>query len=116
MPDEDDDLFGEDENEAIEEFDRLSERLIQCVSEFAEEEDVPGAILSDLLLRFSLTMRMTGYVLSVAKPSGAGLKLDLDRFRREIEELMRTMKKDAEPLVARAKLELAASEHEEDET
>ena len=116
MPDEDDDLFGEDENEAIEEFDRLSERLIQCVSEFAEEEGVPDAILSDLLLRFSLTMRMTGYVLSVAKPSGTGLKLDLDRFRRDIEEFIRKMKKDADAFVARAKLELAASGHEDDET
>ena len=116
MPDKDNDLFGEDENEAIDEFDRLSELLIQRVSEFAEEEDVPDAVLSELLFRLSLTMRMTGYVLSVAKPSGAGLKLDLDRFRREIEELMRTTKKDADPFVARAKLELAATGQEEDET
>jgi len=41
--------------------------------------------------------------LSVAKPSGGGLKLDLDRYRRDAEELIREMKRDADQIVAQAK-------------
>lgn len=58
---------------------------------------MPDAVLSDLLFRPSLTMRMTGYVVSVAKPSGAGLKLDLDRFRRDVEERRRLTHSSREP-------------------
>jgi hypothetical protein len=78
MPDNDfDDLFGEDETEAADDFDRLSDILFQRIAEFAEDEDVTDEILPMMLLRLSLTVRMMTYVMSVAKPSGGGLKLDL---------------------------------------
>jgi hypothetical protein len=113
MPDMDDDSF---EDEAIDDFNRLSELLVEHITAFAEEEDVPDGILPALLLRLSLTMRMMTYMVSTAKPSGSGLKLDLDRYRREAEELIREMKKDADRLVAEAKETLAAAELEEDDT
>jgi hypothetical protein len=118
MPDnnDDDDLFGEDENEAAEDFDRLTDILFQRVAEFAEDEEVADEILSMLLLRLSLTTRMMTYVVSVAKPSGGGLKLDLDRYRRDAEELIREMKKDADQIVAQAKETIAMAELDEDET
>ena len=78
MPDENDDLFGEDGDEALDDFNRLTDLLFQRVSEFAEEEDVADDILPLLLLRLSATMRVMAYAVSVAKPSGGGLKLDLD--------------------------------------
>jgi hypothetical protein len=116
MPDDDDDLFGEDENEAAEDFERLTDVLFQRVAEFAEDEDVSDEALSQMLLRLSLTVRMMTYVMSVAKPSGGGLKLDLDRYRRDAEELVREMKKDADQIVAQAKETIAAAVLEDDET
>ena len=115
MPDESDDLFGEDRDEAREDFNRLTDLLFQRVSEFADEEDVADDILPLLLLRLSATMRMMAYAVSVAKPSGGGLKLDLDRFRRDADELIREMKKDADRFIAQAKESIAAEELDEDD-
>ena len=112
-----DDAFGDDE--AAEEFDRLTHALFEHISHFADEEDVPDELLSQLLFRVSLTTRMMAYGTSVAKPSGGGLKLDLDRFRRETDDLIRLAKKEADHTVAemREAIEAAAEEDEDkDET
>jgi hypothetical protein len=116
MADDKDDLFGEPADEAIDDFDRLSEILMERVGEFAEEEEVADGLLSPLLLRLALTTRMVDYAATAAKPSGSGLKLDLDRFRRDIEDLIRAAKKDADLFIAQAKESLAAAELEEDES
>jgi hypothetical protein len=116
MPDENDDLFGEDADEAVNDFNRLVELLFQRVSEFADEEDVADDILPLLLLQLSVTMRMMAYAVSVAKPSGGGLKLDLDRFRRDAEELIREMKKDADRFIARIRESMTADEPDGDES
>ena len=116
MPDDQDDLFDEDGDQAFHDFDRLTELLFQRVAEFAEEEGVADELLSPLLLRLSLTMRMVAYTETAAKPSGGGLKLDLDRFRRDIEDLIRATKKDADGFIAHAKESMAAAEPDEDES
>src|ERR1700693_982461 len=108
MPDDQDDLFGEDADEALDDFDRLTEILFQRVVEFAAEEEVGDELLSPLLLRLALTSRMVAYTATAAKPSGGGLKLDLDRFRRDIEDLIRAAKKDADQFIAHAKESMAA--------
>jgi hypothetical protein len=113
MSEENDDLFGEDVDQAIEDFDRLSDILYARVTEFAEDEDVADEMLPLLLLRLSLTLRMMNYAASTAKPSAGGLKLDLDRFRRDVEDLVRGAKKDADPFIAVAGDAAAA---EDDET
>jgi hypothetical protein len=100
MSDNNDDISDEDTDEAVRDFDRLTDLLFERVSEFADEEDVADDLLPLLLLRLSLTMRMMAYTTSVAKPSGGGLKLDLDRFRREVEEILRAAKKDADRYIA----------------
>ena len=114
MPD-DDDLFDEGGQEALDEFDRLTQLLSQHVVRFAEDEDIPDEILSPLLLRIAITSRMVGYLASTAKPSAGGLKLDLDRFRRDVEDVIRETKKDAEGFIAQAKASIAAAELDEDE-
>jgi hypothetical protein len=108
MADDDDDLFGEEADEVIADFDRLTELLMQRVGEFAEEEEVADEVLSPLLFRLALTMRMVSYAAAAAKPSGSGLKLDLDRFRRDIEDIIRATKKDADRFIAHAKESMAA--------
>ena len=80
------------------------------------EEDVGDDILPLLLLRLSVTMRMMNYAESVAKPSAGGLKLDLDRFRRDADDLIREAKKDADGFIARVREVIAAARLEEDET
>jgi hypothetical protein len=114
MPDDRDNLFDEDGDEALDDFDRLTEMFSQRVIEFAEEQEVTDEVLSPLLFRLSLTSRMVAYAATAAKPSGAGLKLDLDRFRRDIENLIRETKKDADRFIAQAKESIAAAEPDED--
>jgi hypothetical protein len=116
MPDDKDDLFSEDGDEEVADFDRLTDLLFQCVSKFADEEDVADDILPLLLLRLSATTRMMAYAVSVAKPSGGGLKLDLDRFRRDADELIREVKKDADRFIAQTRESMAALERGEDES
>ena len=103
-------------DEAVDDFDRLTEILFQRVVEFAEEEEIDDEVLSPLLLRLSLTTRMVAYTTAAAKPSGGGLKLDLDRYRRDIEDLIRTAKKEADRFIAQAKESMAAAEPGEDES
>ena len=116
MADDQDDLFDEDGDESFHDFDRLTELLFQRVSEFAEEEEVADELLSPLLLRLSLTSRMVAYAATAAKPSSGGLKLDLDRFRRDIEDLIRAAKKDADGFIAHARESMAAAELDEDKS
>jgi hypothetical protein len=54
--------------------------------------------------------------MSVAKPSVGGLKLDLDRFGRAADDLIRDMKKDANEFIEDAKALLAAEDSQPDET
>jgi hypothetical protein len=114
MPD-DNELFDEDGREALDEFDRLTQLLSQHVVKFAEDEDIPDEMLSPLLLRIAMTSRMVGYLASTAKPSAGGLKLDLDRCRRDVEDIIRETKKDAEGFIAHAKVSIAAAALNEDE-
>jgi hypothetical protein len=115
MSDEDDDLFGEDTDQAVEEFDRLTDILYARVTAFAEDEDVADEMLPLLLLRLSLTIRMMNYAESTAKPSAGGLKLDLDRFRRDADDLIREAKKGADQYIAVAREAIAAAAAEDDE-
>jgi hypothetical protein len=115
MSDENDDLSGEDADQGAEELHRLSGILYERVVEFAEDEDVSDEALPFLLLQLSLSLRMMTYIGSVAKPSAAGLKLDLDRYQREASDLIREMKKDADQFIAKAREEIAAAELEEDD-
>jgi hypothetical protein len=115
MPDHDD-LFGADGDEAGGDFIRLSELLLGRVTEFADEEDVPDELLPPLLMHISVTLQMMAYVSSVAQPSGSGLKRDLDRFQRGIDDLIRGMKKEADRIVAEAKENMMQAGPDEDET
>ncbi len=115
MADDQDDFFSDDGDDDLADFNRLTDLLFQRVSQFADEEDIGDDLLSLLLLRVSATTRMMAYVMSVAKPSGGGLKLELDRFRRDADEFIREMKKDADYLIANARESIAAAATDEDE-
>src|SRR6266436_9514018 len=104
MTQEKDEQLGVDDPEFDDdEFDELRNILYAQVSEFAEEHDLPVGALSPLLLDLGVTSRMMDYVLSVEKPSGTGLKLDLDRMGREIDDLVRDCKRHAEEFIDNSK-------------
>ena len=106
-----DDLDEEDEA-LLDEFDRHGMALHQRVQDYADEHDLSDEMTSLLLLNISVRMRMVGYALETEKPSASGLKLDLDRFRREIDDCLRVAKKGADHFIAEAKVARAAAERE----
>ena len=116
MPDDQENLFDENGNDLLDDFERLTHLLFECVSEFAEEEEIDDELLSMLLFRLSLTTRMMAYAQNAAKPSAGGLKLDLDRFGRDIETHLRESKKDADRFITEAKASIAAAEREDGES
>jgi hypothetical protein len=115
MSDDQENLFDDDGQDIRDDFDRLTHELFGRVSEFAEEEDIDDELLSMLLFRLSLTTRMMAYAQNAAKPSAGGLKLDLDRFGRDIETLLRESKKGADRIIAEAKEAIAAAERGDEE-
>jgi hypothetical protein len=106
------DDFDEETEAAIDEVDRHGMALHQLIQDYMDEHDLSDQMTSLMLLDISVRMRMVGYALETEKPSASGLKLDLDRFRREIDDYMRAAKKNADRFITEAKAELAAAENE----
>jgi hypothetical protein len=98
-------------------YERWREKMYQRVSEIAEEEDISFGALALLLVDLGISSRMIEYVAATPKPSVGGLKLDLDRFRREIDDYFRGCKRDAEDFLhsSHALFEAAAREAGKDE-
>jgi hypothetical protein len=65
-----------------------------------------------VLLSLAVNMRMVAYAIDTEKPSSAGLRLDLDRMRGEVEQLLRESKKGAEAYIKSAKAAIADAEKE----
>ena len=59
--------------------------------------------LSLLLIDCGVTNALTRYLLSVDKPSAYGLKLELDRLRRKIENFISLHKGDADDFMRESK-------------
>jgi hypothetical protein len=110
------DLFDDDvdREEAEDEFQRLREALLAVIEDFIEAEDLDGGTAVELLIDAALSMRMADYGMVTEKPSVAGFKLDLDRFRQDIEGQIRDAKKSAEDYIAMAKEARARQAAEED--
>jgi hypothetical protein len=105
-----------DEAEVAEEMDQHGLALHQLIQDYLDEHDLPDDAGAIILLGICLRMRMVGYALETEQPSASGLKLDLDRFQRDVEDTIRTAKKSAEEFIAEAKILRAEAELEaEDE-
>jgi nucleotide-binding universal stress UspA family protein len=117
MNSEDEDL---DEAEAAEEMDQHGLALHQQIEDYLDEHDLDDDAGVIILLGIAIRMRMVTYALETEHPSASGLKMDLDRFQRVIEDAIRTAKKSAEEFVEEAKTvreqaeaEVAAEDEEE---
>jgi hypothetical protein len=94
----------EDETEAaIDELSQHAMALHQLIQGYMDEHDLSDETRSLMLLEISVRMHMVGYALETEKPSASGLKLDLDRLRREIDNVIGDAKKNADHFIARAK-------------
>jgi hypothetical protein len=112
-----DDVFGEDPGfeQFADEFDRRRKALFERLEEYMDEEDLDDDYMGQLLLDALVRLRMAAYGTGVERPSVAGLKLDLDRLQKQVVEVLREAKKDAEQYIATVKEARAAAEAEEDE-
>jgi hypothetical protein len=102
-----DDIGAEDE-----EFAALQRALFVRLESFMDEQDIGDLYLADLLVDAAVHLRMSAYAAETEKPSVAGLKLDLDRLRGDVEQAIRFAKKDAEAFIAEVKEARAEEERE----
>ena len=114
-----DDLFGHDDaGEAAELYATCHEELVEVLEDFAEDYELGAEQIVDLLLDVALSFRTLGYFEGVERPLASGMKMDLDRLRREFDDLVRLVKKEAEERIARyqaAELDDARGEGEQPE-
>jgi hypothetical protein len=108
------DDFDQDAEAAVEDLERHGMALHQLIQDYMDEHDLSDELTSLMLLNISVRMRMVGYAIETEKPSGSGLKLDLDRFRGEVDDCVRAAKKEADHFIAEAKVARAAAESEAD--
>jgi hypothetical protein len=102
-----------DDEDGSSEIAEIGKALHFRIEEFAQEHDLSDGEISLLLVDIAVKSRMADYMLSVEKPSGAGLKLELDRMRHEAEQLIRAAKKVADGYVAHTKEVLKQAEQAE---
>lgn len=107
--------FEDEPEAAIDELSQHGMALHQLIQGYMDEHDLSDEITSLMLLEVSIRMHMVGYALETEKPSASGLKLDLDRFRREMDNLIRDAKKNADHFIAEAKTVRAAAENESED-
>lgn len=113
---EDQPTLFEDEDETEEE--RLlgehQKAIVAALVGVMEERGLDEGQLAAFLLRELYHYRAISYVAETAKPSEAGLRLDLDRLRKEIEDIHRAYRKHAGRIVKDiiAALDAAAEEDE----
>jgi hypothetical protein len=102
-----------DDAEAGDELDQHGLALHQIVQDYMDEHDLSDELGALLLLNISVRMRMVGYALETENPSASGLKMDLDRFNREIGDCIRAAKKGADEFIEEAMVLREAAEEEE---
>jgi len=94
---------GDDLDEDDNEWERHQAALFEAIEDFQEEHDINDSAMSLLLADLSVNKRMMGYALETAQPSGTGLKLELDQFKRELDDMLRELKKNADEFITHAK-------------
>jgi hypothetical protein len=107
----------DEDAEAIEEMDQHGLALHELIQDYLDEHDLSDSLGSLILFSITMRMRMIGYAMETEKPSASGLKMDLDRFKRDIDEGLRTAKKSAEEFIEEAlvlRSEMEAEEEHDD--
>jgi hypothetical protein len=109
------DDFDEETEAVIDELSQHGMALHQLVQDYTDEHDLSDEATSLMLLEISVRMHLVGYALETEKPSASGLKLHLNRFQREMDNLIRDAKKNADHFIAQAKTLRAVAENESED-
>jgi hypothetical protein len=88
--------------------------LADRLGDLAEEMNIHDADLGVLLMEAVIDTRRLLYVQSVAKPSGSGLRTELDRLLRDFGDLIREARRSAGEVVAELTTMLAEEAAEEE--
>ena len=115
MSSRDDDFGDAESNAAMDDFERHGLALHQLIQDYMDEHDLPDEMVALMLFNLAVRMRMVGYAVETEKPSASGLKLDLDRFRGEVDGCIRDAKREADRFIAEAKIARAKAENVADE-
>jgi hypothetical protein len=109
-------MSQDDEDEGFagfdDEFEQHTKAIYQLVADYMDDLEIPEALIAEVLLHMAVNMRMVAYAIEAEKPSVAGLKIDLDRLRSEMDQLVRESKKGAEGFISSAKSAIADAEKE----
>jgi hypothetical protein len=89
----DDEFEFDDEQEAH------AEEIKNIVLDYVEENEVPEETAIFTLVQLAVSMQMATYMGSVEKPSVNGLKMELERFGKEIDDMLREAKNGAAEFV-----------------
>jgi hypothetical protein len=112
-------MSPDDEDEGFagfaDEFEQHTKAIYQLVANYMDDLEIPEGLIAEVLLHMAVNMRMVAYAIEAEKPSVAGLKIDLDRLRNEMDQLLRESKKGAEAFIASAKSAIADAEKEAEE-
>ncbi|MBB3771415.1 hypothetical protein FHS55_002014 [Angulomicrobium tetraedrale] len=105
-----DDLPDDENEDGYEEaYETHRSGLYDMIVAYADEHELGDGFLADIVADLGLSLRMVAYAAETEKPSIGGLRLDLDRFVRELGDSVREAKKQAPDFIAEAK---AAREEE----
>jgi hypothetical protein len=85
----------EDQSEGDRLFEEDQSALFSAITEMMDERGLDEHEIVPLLLDAAYHFRSVGYVAETAKPSEAGLRMDLDRLRKLVDELHRDYRKNA---------------------
>jgi len=93
------DFLNNDSERALDEIERHRRAIYERVSDYLDENELSEAVAAAILLDMAVRMRMTAYGISVANPSIAGVKMEMDRFRRDVDTLIALAKRNAEDFI-----------------
>lgn len=113
------DSYDEPENDTDDGYDAAFDQhraaLYDMLMEYADEHDLSDSFMAVLASDIGLSLRMVAYASETEKPSVGGLRLDLDRYARELGDSVRDAKKYAAEFIAEAKAAQEAEGAEDDE-
>lgn len=92
-----DQYVGEEESDEAYEaaYEAHRSALYEAILAYADEHELNDGFLAQILTDLGLSFRMASYAEETDKPSVGGLRLELDRYVREIGENVRDAKKYA---------------------
>jgi hypothetical protein len=78
-----------DDLEKFDDYERHQSAIYDYLSDYMDNHNIDPLYVSDALVDIAVGLRMTSRGVTVENPSVAGLKLELDRFRGELDEIVR---------------------------